>query len=173
MRLCAVRRVAGDGAAVHIECAAHTHAAAAARYVVGDLAAVHIEYAAFADIHAAAGYSFSALIVAGDAAAVHIECAAHTHTGEVVRFIGLDIKAVGDLTLFSRRFAVGQGKGPVGLHDDGVNISIRRDAVAVQAQHHAVCGRPCCGKRHIAGQVVVARLGDFIQTVNARPCLSA
>ena len=111
VRLCAVRRVAGDGAAVHIECAAHTHAAAAARYVVGDLAAVHIEYAAFADIHAAAGYSFSALIVAGDAAAVHIECAAHNHTGEVVRFIGLDIKAVGDLTLFSRRFAVGQGKG--------------------------------------------------------------
>ena len=70
----------------------------------------------------------------------------------------------GDVKIRNRAdaFAVGQGECDTLLNNDGIYGSLACDAVAVQAEHHAVRGLPCFvfGKRHIAGQVVVARTGD-------------
>ena len=170
VRLCAVRRVAGDLAAGHVEGAvAEIYAAAAARRVAGDRAAVHIECAAVGDTHAAAGVSFSARIVTGDAAVVQIECAVDIHTPADVPVVS--IKAVGDLTRCSLRFAVGQGKGHAGVHADGVKFTGRHDAVAVEAQHHAIHRLPRLTYIYIIRQVVVTRLFDVSQTGNALPDL--
>ena len=79
---------------------------------------------------------------------------------------------MGDPARCSLRFAVGQGKGHAGVHADGVKTTIRRDDVAVEAQHHAFRRLPRLTFYHyILGQVVVPRLGDGIQTGNALPDL--
>ena len=80
----------------------------------------------------------------------------------------------GDVKIRNRAdaFAVGQGECDTLLNNDGIYGSLACDAVAVQAEHHAVRGLPCLvfGKRHIAGQVVVARTGDAGQLLRCSDC---
>ena len=74
----------------------------------------------------------------------------------------------GDVKIRNRAdaFAVGQGECDTLLNNDGIYGSLACDAVAVQAEHHAVRGLPCFvfGKRHIAGQVVVA-CGELVKAL--------
>ena len=84
----------------------------------------------------------------------------------------------GDVKIRNRAdaFAVGQGECDTLLNNDGIYGSLACDAVAVQAEHHAVRGLPCFvfGKRHIVGQVVVTGLVDasqFRRRVDCRPAL--
>ena len=65
--------------------------------------------------------------------------------------------------------AVGQGEGfALGNGDDGRRM-LSLDTVPVQAESNIIVARPCLGKRHILGQVVVACLVNVVQTGNARP----
>ena len=91
-------------------------------------------------------------IVAGDDAAVQVECALlYLHAASVF------VVGVGDAALAG--LAVGQGEGGISAYLDGVKIAIRRDAVAVEAEHRAVFRLPSAAQRHIFGQIPVARSG--------------
>ena len=160
--------VVADRAAVHVEGACCIHTAALRSAVAGDTAAIHVEGAAVRRTHAAAAATHR---VAGDAAAVHVEGAVlHIHAAAAC------IGFVGDLADLIAGMAVGQGKGYAVVHGDDVLPVCAGDAVAVQAEHHAVRGLPCFvfGKRHIVGQVVVTGLVDasqFRRRVDCRPAL--
>ena len=130
-----ISAVSGNGAVLHFECAVvHIHAAAApaVRRVAADGAVLHGK-GAFGDAHAAAA---AIRRVAGDAAAVHIEFAVDLHAA------AFSTLRMGDLAGCTR-VAVGQGEGDAFGNRDGVKAAIRRDALAVQAQHHAILRRPC------------------------------
>ena len=161
-------RVLGDAAAGHSERAVHIHAAAKAAaaggLVVGDLTAIHIKYGVFNrpfNTYAAAIYG----AVPGDAAAVHIKCAVHIHAAA-------GAVAVRDLARTAAALAVAEGEGDAVVHGDDVKVATRLDALAVEAQHHAVRGLPCFvfGKRHIVGQVVVTGLVDASQFRRRADC---
>ena len=174
--------VAADLAAAHKEAAliGDKHAAANAatfrKLVSGDLAAVHIKCAA-PDKHAAgAGCVLAAgfpWVVIVDCATVHIEfggifsgCSicgrpAHKHAG------AFPVTTVRDSAAIA--VAVAEGEGDTGLNLDDRAVPVQTNAVPVEAKHRAVGGPPCAADRHILGQVVVARPGDFIQTGNGFP----
>ena len=145
--------VAADGAAVHVERAADIHAAAAvvAVDVAADGAAVHRECAVFRHIHA---WAALAALVEDSAAVDGVGSIVVLYPPAFVVFIEL----LGTLAAV----AVGQGKGfAIGnVEDFNINIvfiSRSRDTVPVQAELNIIVALPCCGKRHILGQVVVAR----------------
>ena len=69
--------------------------------------------------------------------------------------------------------AVAEGELDAVVHGDDVTIALHLDVIAVQAEHHAVDGFPCAVDCNALGQVVVALLGDLIQTGNRLPCLLA
>ena len=143
-----VRRVVGDLAAVHIECAglsvaAHAHAAAlacagvAGRRVVRDAAAVVQIKRAAAHIHAAA-VAFAAAgylrHVVRDAAAAHMKrAAAHVHAAAVAGSAGAARRrVVGDLAAVHINRAAGD------LHAAAVGSRVARDLAAVQIKLAAV-----------------------------------
>ena len=168
--------IAGDTAAVHIECAgiavkvSHMHTAPAiGACILGDRAAVHIEYAVTRDPHTAARRGV--YLEPCDLAAVQIErTAPYIHSALIVC-------APADR---ARAHAVGHRDGNALANIDGIMRQTRRilradlrgDRLAVQAQHNvAALGRfPLRGQRHIVGQVVIAALrGQFAGC--AGPCL--
>ena len=168
--------IAGDTAAVHIECAgiavkvSHMHTAPAiGACILGDRAAVHIEYAVARDPHTAARRGV--YLEPCDLAAVQIErTAPYIHSALIVC-------APADR---ARAHAVGHRDGNALANIDGIMRQTRRilradlrgDRLAVQAQHNvAALGRfPLRGQRHIVGQVVIAALrGQFAGC--AGPCL--
>ena len=149
--------VAGDPAAVHVECtgaciaAVHPHAAAAAKTAAADGAAVHVE--------CAAGHF--------NAATSHIGCAEDdAFDGDLST--GVLYPPAGVIFLKCMRsfaaFAVGQGEGNV-LFDGDDRIILCRirtlDAVAVQTKVHAIGEFPSAAGLNIFGQVVAARLRDI------------
>ena len=159
-------RVLGDAAAGHFEGAvAHIHAAAIAAaaggLVVGDLTAIHIKYGAFNrpfNTYAAAIYG----AVSGDAAAVHIKCAVHIHAAA-------GAGAVRDHARTAAALAVAEGKGTAILDGDRVKLAVGRNAVAVQAEHHAALGFPSAVDLNSPRQIVVSCPVDLIQTGNTLP----
>ena len=149
--------VAGDPAAVHVECtgaciaAVHPHAAAAAKTAAADGAAVHVE--------CAAGHF--------NAATSHIGCAEDdAFDGDLST--GVLYPPTGVIFLKCMRsfaaFTVGQGEGNV-LFDGDDRIILCRirtlDAMAVQTEVHAIGEFPSAAGLNIFGQVVAARLRDI------------
>ena len=135
-----ISAVSGNSAVRHFECAVvhvHTAALAVRRVAVARAAAdgaVFHGKCAVGDIHTAAA---AIRRVAGDAAAVHIEGAAiHIHAAAI------HARSVCDFAGCTR-VAVGQGKGEFFENLDGIKAAIRRDALAVEAQHHAIQRHPC------------------------------
>ena len=149
--------VAGDGAAVHGEGLGVPHAAAVSSGVAGNATAVHGERALV--VYAAAlalGGS-----VAGD--------------GTVPKRKGAIIAdAAASLALLVRYLAhsflaIGDGKVPAFCHRDGILARRPGDDAAVEAKLDVNAGfnPPGIGKRYVACQVVVARLGG--QAIAAHP----
>ena len=87
-------------------------------------------------------------MVAGDVAAVQIEGAEHHHAA--ASLLGFVRDRTG-------RAAVGEGEGFALVHLNNINTCCsRRDAVTVEAEHHAVCRMPGFTHFDIAYEVVVA-----------------
>ena len=144
--------IAGDPAAVHVECTAgHMYAAAAAKTAAADGAAVHVE--------CAAGHPY--------AATAHVGCAEDdAFDGDLstgVLYPPTSVIFLKCMRSFAA-FAVGQGEGNV-LFDGDDRIILCRirtlDAVAVQTEVHAIGEFPSAAGLNIFGQVVAARLRDI------------
>ena len=87
-------------------------------------------------------------LVAGDVAAVQIEGAEHHHAA--ASLLGFVRDRTG-------RAAVGEGEGFALVHLNNINTCCsRRDAVTVEAEHHAVCRMPGFTHCDISHEVVVA-----------------
>ena len=74
-----------------------------------------------------------------------------------------------DLTCLAH-FTVAEGEGTAILDGDRVKLAGGRDAVAVEAEGHAIDGYPSVADRHIFGQIVVARRGDAGQVSLRADC---
>ena len=168
--------IAGDAAAVHAEGTVgedrHTAARAIGGGVAGDLAAIHIECGALAPAVGSVVKKHAAAVradIAGDAAAVHVEGADGIYAPAAV-FCAVGLLRVGDpAVLGAVALTVAEGEGIVFADHDGIAMVCMDDAVAVEAEHHTVGGRPDTRRFDVLGQVVVTRLGDLTQVGNGRP----
>ena len=178
--------IAGDGAAGHCKAAAvHVHAAGGAAGVARDLTAGHIKYGApfvgvgVVNVHTAAS---GVTCVAGDLAAIHIEGGARRYIDTRAECIAVVIipagRVAGDVAAVQIESAehlhtaashpgivrdravdraVSEGEGFALVNLNNINTSCsRRDAVAVEAEHHAVCRMPGFTHCDISHEVVVA-----------------